>query len=169
MKSTENILYKESQNFTLVNVSSITLTVIFIILYFLTGGIKKIPISIFIFVVVFLLTPIILFFKMDTKLTNEKLKITFGVGLIKKTFKTNSLNFSTVQQSKIPWYYGVGIRIAKDGIVYNSKPGSVIKIQKRDSKKHIYIGTRKQEEFIETCKTIELSKIKKPAHNQGYK
>ncbi len=154
MKSVENLLFEESQNFTLVNVTSLTLTVTFIILYFSTGGIEKIPVSIFILIVLFLLTPLILFFKMQTRLTDEQLKLTFGVGLVKRTFKNNSLNLSRAEQRNIPWYYGVGIRIAKDGMLYNAKSGSVIKIEKKDSGKHIYIGTRRQKEFLEVCKNL---------------
>lgn len=92
---------------------------------------------------------------METKLTYDDLKISYGIGLIKKTFKNDSLNYSNIEKDEIPWYFGVGIRITKDGIIYNAKPGTVIKISKTGSKKHIYIGTKKQEEFFKICKILE--------------
>lgn len=59
---------------------------------------------------------------------------------------------------KSTWFYGVGIRIAKDGTIYNARPGFAIKIPIINSEKHIYIGTKRQNEFIEACKTIELKR-----------
>lgn len=159
MKSTKIIIYEETQKLTLINITFLVLYIALIILYISTKSYEKTPILLFVFILVFSLIPVILFFKMDTKLTNEELIISYGIGIVKKTYKNNTLNYSNIQQEKIPWFLGVGIRIANDGIIYNAQPGTAIKIQKTNSKKHIYIGTKNEIKFTEAFKVFLDSKI----------
>jgi len=138
----EKIKFRETQSFTLINLTFSVLFIGFIMLYFLTNGYNKIPFAIFLIVIAILIVPILLFYRMKTIVTDRKIIISFGIGIIRITFEKKNLDVSNISTYKIPWYYGVGIRIAKDGVIYNASPGKSVKIAKLNSNKYLYIGTK---------------------------
>jgi hypothetical protein len=144
----KNINFKEIQYFNLINITFGILLLAFILAYILTEGYNEIPISIFFLVVLIILIPILLFYRLQLVVTRREIKIKYGIGLIKKTYLKNKLDTSKISITHIPWYYGVGIRIAKDGIIYNANPGKVLKIGRMDSNKYIYFGSNRIEDLI---------------------
>lgn len=81
----------------------------------------------------------LLFFQMSTSVGNEKIKISYGIGLIKK-----SINLDTIEQIDIvrnKWYYGIGIRILTNGWLYNIQGLDAIELKLKKSNSIIRIGT----------------------------
>jgi hypothetical protein len=59
----------------------------------------------------------VLFYGMTTTVDHERIRISYGIGLIRKSFALSRIN--TVQVVSNPWYYGWGIRLIPNGWLYN--------------------------------------------------
>ncbi|ESU27366.1 hypothetical protein FLJC2902T_20710 [Flavobacterium limnosediminis JC2902] len=94
-----------------------------------------------------LLIAVLLFYKMDTRMSDTELSVSFGIGLIKKSWKTNVLDFSVSKNMNAPWYYGIGIRILNDGLLYNAHHGDAIAFFNKETNRFIYIGTKEKANF----------------------
>ena len=82
---------------------------------------------------------LLLFFQMITSIDNEQIRISFGIGLIKKRIAIKNIESVTIVRNK--WYYGVGIRILKNGWLYNIKGLDAVELKMKNSKSIIRIGT----------------------------
>ncbi len=82
---------------------------------------------------------LLLFFQMRTSVDNEKIKISYGIGLIKKTIDIHNIERIEIVRNK--WYYGLGIRIIKNGWLYNIHGLNAIELKLKNSKSIIRIGT----------------------------
>jgi hypothetical protein len=151
----DNILYSETQRCTLFNVTFGIVMLYLLIVCFSVDNYDAISFAVLAGALVILIIPVLLFYRMKTTLTSSKLIISYGVGVVKKKFKTTDLDLSKREISNAPWYYGVGIRFAKDGILYNANPGKVLKIRLLNKERFIYVGTAKSGEFVESCKKIK--------------
>ena len=82
---------------------------------------------------------LLLFFQMRTSVDNEKIRISYGIGLIKKTIDIHNIERIEIVRNK--WYYGLGIRIIKNGWLYNIQGLNAIELKLKNSKSIIRIGT----------------------------
>ncbi len=82
---------------------------------------------------------LLLFFQMRTSVDNEKIRISYGIGLIKKTIDIHNIERIEIVRNK--WYYGLGIRIIKNGWLYNIQGLNAIELKMKNSKSIIRIGT----------------------------
>ena len=82
---------------------------------------------------------LLLFFQMRTSVDNEKIRISYGIGLIKKTIDIHNIERIEIVRNK--WYYGLGIRIIKNGWLYNIHGLNAIELKLKNSKSIIRIGT----------------------------
>ena len=82
---------------------------------------------------------LLLFFQMITSIDNEQIRISFGIGLIKKRIAIKNIESVTIVRNK--WNYGVGIRILKNGWLYNIKGLDAVELKMKNSKSIMRIGT----------------------------
>jgi len=79
------------------------------------------------------------FYGMTIIVTDIRIKIRFGIGLYTK--KIDLATISSVTIEKYPVFYGYGIRMIPDGILYNVNGRYAIRIRFKDKKNVILIGT----------------------------
>lgn len=94
----------------------------------------------------------LLFFKMKTILSDEHIHISYGIGLISKKISMNQLKAVRIVRNK--WYYGLGIRILMNGIMYNIHGLNAVELELKKQTKTIRIGTRDPQKL-----KFELAKI----------
>jgi len=85
-----------------------------------------------------LLICLALFYSLTVTITENFLKIRFGIGVIGKQFPLNEI--SSCQVVKNPWYYGWGIHFTPHGSLYNVSGFYAIEITTKTGKKY-RIGT----------------------------
>lgn len=76
---------------------------------------------------------------MKTSVNSQKIQISYGIGLIKKTIRINEIENIIIVRNK--WYYGIGIRMLKNGWLYNIQGLNAIELKMKNSKSIIRIGT----------------------------
>ena len=89
---------------------------------------------------------LLLFFQMRTSVDNEKIRISYGIGLIKKTIDIHNIERIEIVRNK--WYYGLGIRIIKNGWLYNIHGLNAIELKLKNSKSIIRIGTADKKKLM---------------------
>ena len=67
-------------------------------------------------VLVVLVVVLALFHSLTVIISGEELVVQFGPGAIRRRFKLNEIE--SCQAVKIPWYYGWGIRLTPQGMVF---------------------------------------------------
>jgi len=111
------------------------------------GAVSLIIISLFIFTNFKLLTMIGLiimlialgvFAAMTVKVSDQKMKIQFGLGAIRKEFRIKDIE--TYRVVTHPWYYGWGIRYTPRGWIFRVSGNSGIELQMRSGKLY-QVGT----------------------------
>ena len=118
----------------------VIISIVLITLDVLNVGSKPIPIGFNIALQFLFITIFILFYKLNITITKEFISLKFGIGLIKKQIKISDIDKDKIEESYIPWCYGMGIRVLKNGKIYNTSFGGGIKLQIRD--RVVIIGTR---------------------------
>ena len=110
--------------------------------YFLASDEKTIVIVALVSLILLLF--FFLFYKMEFRFSREELTVKFGIGLIKWHWETKNLDIKAAKFTCIPWYNGIGIRILKDGVLYNAHSGNAIAIYNKVKNRYIYIGTKRK-------------------------
>ncbi|MFK5854785.1 MAG: hypothetical protein QM503_01555 [Bacteroidota bacterium] len=88
---------------------------------------------------IILVVSLILFFQMRTSVDSEKIHISYGIGLINKRILISNIEQVTVVRNS--WYYGFGIRMLKNGWLYNIKGLDAVELKMKNSRSIIRIGT----------------------------
>lgn len=116
--------------------------IIFIVLFIYILNIDKqtMPVPILVILIFVFLFTTSLFYKLSIKLDNEYLIISFGIGLIKKKIKISDIK--DVKKIKTKWHNGWGIRIIKNGILYNIQGLDAVELTFKGKKSIIQIGTK---------------------------
>jgi hypothetical protein len=99
----------------------------------------------FALIVVIMVTVIELFYKMETKIDEHEILITYGIGWIKKTIKLDRI--ATVRVVRNKWYYGLGIRLLPKGTMYNIHGLDAVELYFYDTSRIIRIGTAMPEQL----------------------
>jgi hypothetical protein len=81
----------------------------------------------------------LLFYGMTTKIEDNVLRIYYGIGLIRKTIPLSEVK--TVQVVTTPWYYGWGIRVIPNGMLYNIRGVAAVELSFKDRPGIIRIGS----------------------------
>lgn len=102
----------------------------------------------------------LLFYKLTVKINNDGILLTYGIGLIR--IKLNIHQIESVEITRTPWYYGLGIRISPQGLIYNIQSLNAIKINhsKNGKSKTLFIGSPQPELVL---KAIEENLTNKDA------
>jgi len=135
-----------------------------ILSYYYQWGDKPLDSTVFLIILSLLALCLLLFFKMQTIVDNDCIKIFFGIGLICK--KINIKNIKHLEPVRNKWFYGWGIRMLKNGWLYNIKGLKAVELKFNDRKSVIRIGTKNPEKIIsaielciETIKRKQKNKI----------
>jgi hypothetical protein len=83
----------------------------------------------------------VLFYGLTTKITSDTITVLFGIGLIRKRIKLDRVRSVTTVKS--PWYYGWGIRIIPNGMLFNISGTDGIELKFNDTNRIIRIGSKK--------------------------
>ena len=73
----------------------------------------------------------ILFYGLTTRLTNDILSVSFGIGIIKK--KISIKRIAGVQETQNNILYGWGLRFIPNGIMYNISGSAAVELKFNDS------------------------------------
>ena len=109
-----------------------------------THPIPKTPFLVMEGLFIFLLA---MFYRMVIRIEEGVIKIIYGIGLIRIKIKPES--DLSVEVFKVPWYWGMGIRMTPKGWLYslNSLRSVLIKFNKKGKKKSVLIGTPDPEQL----------------------
>lgn len=155
MQKNNKIIYSENQYSYLIIIPMILIILSLIIMDYFNLGDKPIPSSITFLSILFFSTLIGLFYKMSTKICCDRIEIQFGIGVIKKHILISKIDFKSIEKFKIKWYHGMGIRLLKDGWLYNVKTGTAIKFS--TPQKSFAIGTNNYKKIFEVLKGLKLT------------
>jgi hypothetical protein len=79
------------------------------------------------------------FYGMTVIVTDKQIKIKFGIGIYTK--KIDLSGVSSVNIQKYPVYYGYGVRMLSNGLLYNVSGRHAVEIKLKNKKNVIQIGT----------------------------
>ena len=96
-------------------------------------------------IAVLLLGILALFYNLTVEIDDEHLRISFGIGLIRKRFPLDQID--TCRPVSNPWIYGWGIRLTPHGWLYNVSGQEAVEL-KMKSGKTCRIGTDEPEVLI---------------------
>ena len=88
--------------------------------------------------------------------TEKQIKIRFGIGFYTKIIDLSDI--SSVNITKYPVYFGYGIRLLSNGLLYNVSGRHAIEIKLKNKKNIIQIGSNdwiRLKETIERCINIK--------------
>jgi len=123
----------------------ITIVVVFLmiiwiyILYSNQSGNKPVSLTLMLVLDSILICIILLFYGLKITLTDEVLKLSFGLGLIRK--KINLKNIKSTRVVRNPWYYGLGIKLIPNGLLYNVYGLNAVELTFINERKIIRIGS----------------------------
>jgi hypothetical protein len=120
----------------------ITIPLQFIITYLYWNDLGDRPLSHFGFgmtTIVFILI-YLTFYGMTTKVTDDTILVTFGIGFVRKRIAIKRIK--NIEVVKTRWYYGYGIRYIPEGMLYNISGNSAVELNLSDSERVIRIGTK---------------------------
>ena len=137
--------YTERQIGWTVIVPVLGILVLLLIFYIKQWGNNPISYSGILIISLLFIICLLLFFQMRTSVDNEKIRISYGIGLIKKTIDIHNIERIEIVRNK--WYYGLGIRIIKNGWLYNIHGLNAIELKLKNSKSIIRIGTADNEKL----------------------
>jgi len=81
-----------------------------------------------------------LFYGMTIRITDESIRLSFGIGLIRKTIQLSQI--VTLETVKNPWYFGWGIRLIPNGMLYNISGTAAIELKVKHTNRVFRIGAK---------------------------
>lgn len=96
------------------------------------------------------------FYGMTVIVNDTRIIIRFGIGLFSK--KIDLSNVRSVRVITYPVYYGYGIRIIPNGILYNVSGNNALEVRFRNKSSVIQIGTADCDNFINAVETSLASR-----------
>jgi hypothetical protein len=80
------------------------------------------------------------FFGITIIVTDKQIKIKFGIGFYTKKIDLSNVKSVSIQTS--PFYYGYGIRIIPNGLLYKVNGRHAVELKLKNKKNVIQIGTK---------------------------
>jgi hypothetical protein len=119
------------------------------VLFFIVFETKFISLSLSTFLIVIILCVIasLLFYQLRVTVFDKTLTLIYGIGLIR--IKKEIDKFQSIEVIKIPWYYGILIRITSEGMLFNIQgfKGVRITYMENGNKKSFMVGTPEPEKL----------------------
>jgi hypothetical protein len=103
-------------------------------------------------VLVVLAVILVLFHSLTVVISEDELLVQFGSGVIRKRFKLNEIE--SCQTVRIPWYYGWGIRMTPQGMVFRVSGFRAVQIRLTTGKEFL-IGTDAPQELEEAIRQAQ--------------
>ena len=100
-------------------------------------------------VLVVLVVVLALFHSLTVIISGEELVVQFGPGAIRRRFKLNEIE--SCQVVRIPWYYGWGIRLTPQGMVFRVSGFHAVQIRLNTGREFV-IGTDVPQELEEAIR-----------------
>ena len=94
---------------------------------------------------VILLLCIFLFWALTVEVTEDKLVVSFGSGVIRKGFRLEDIHGARTVRN--PWYYGWGIRLTPHGWLFNVSGFDAVELELRNNRK-FRIGTDDPQQLL---------------------
>jgi len=107
--------------------------------YFYQWGTSPVSLTGYILLSIIFLACLLLFFRMKTVLSDDHINISYGIGLIKKRILLERVEAVSVVRNR--WYYGLGIKIIKNGTLYNIHGLNAVELDIKKQKTIIRIGS----------------------------
>jgi len=108
--------------------------------YIFQTGTNPLPLIPFILIMGILLIVNLLFYRLRVIVLEDKIFISFGIGLIWKLIEIKSIE--QIEAVKNPIYYGWGIRLIPNGTLYNIAGRKAIELHFKNSGRVIRIGSK---------------------------
>jgi hypothetical protein len=102
-----------------------------------------------------LLLTLAAFYKLTIKINNRVLRISFGVGIVRKEVQLTEID--TYEPVRIRWWYGWGIHITPYGWLYNVSGWDAVAIKLRNGRKFA-IGTDDPQRLVEAIRRFASAK-----------
>ncbi|WP_375238717.1 hypothetical protein [Aurantibacter sp.] len=131
--------YKKTEFGVLLNIALGLISIITIGFFLFQIGSNPIPLIPVLGLTGLFLLIILSFYKLTITIDDKKIEAKFGIGLIKRSLLLSEIDYSTIEEIKVPATYGIGIRITPHGTLYNVKIGNAIKIKSHN--KTFFVGT----------------------------
>jgi hypothetical protein len=96
-----------------------------------------------------LLLSLAAFYKLTIKIDDHVLRISFGVGAIRKQVQLTAID--TYEPVRIRWWYGWGIHLTPYGWLYNVSGWDAVAIKLRNGKKFA-VGTEEPQALVEAIR-----------------
>jgi len=86
-------------------------------------------------------------YKLTVEVTGSTLRLTYGFGLINLNFEIDELEETEI--IRVPWYYGIGIRITPKGMLYSIHGWKALRIKykSKGKSKTVMVGTAEPEQL----------------------
>ncbi|MGC3943739.1 MAG: hypothetical protein QM762_04225 [Chryseolinea sp.] len=154
--------FKEFQFATIIFAILIPIHIFITYAYLMQMGTHPMPASAFVLVNVSFVLVYILFYGMTTVVDQDRVRLIFGVGLIHITVKLSDVQ--SVEVVSNPWYYGWGIRLIPNGMLYNVKGKDGVEVRLKNTARIIRIGSTHasalKDAIQHSAKSFELSTFK---------
>jgi hypothetical protein len=114
-----------------------------LMIYLYVNGLGDRPFTpgLFILVSAVMVIACLLFSSMTTTVSDEKVVVSFGIGLIRKRIPLSRIMGAETVRS--PLYYGWGIRLIPNGMMYNISGSYAVELTFNDSDRIFRIGSKK--------------------------
>jgi hypothetical protein len=132
--------YKEFTFGWLIFLAVIPIHILLTYLHINNIGDRPIGTNPFILITLMFILICLLFYGLTTKITSDAITVSFGIGLIRKRIQLQRIRSVTTVKS--PWYYGWGIRLIPNGLLYNISGSDGVELRFHDTNRIIRIGTK---------------------------
>ena len=87
----------------------------------------------------------LMLYKLTVEVKGTTLRLSYGIGLISLKFNIDELEETEI--IRVPWYYGVGIRITPKGMLYSIHGWKALQInfKSKGKSKRVMVGTAEPE------------------------
>jgi hypothetical protein len=139
--------YSKKQTGWIIIIAMIILLVLTGMFYGLAPSSEEINMSALITLIITLSAILLFFYQLRINISNSKIQLVYGIGLIRFNFKVDKL--ISAEATKTPWYLGLGIRFSTNGMIYNINTLKAVRVQiiQNGKQKSFFIGTPNPEEL----------------------
>jgi hypothetical protein len=132
--------YKEFQFSWLIFFCMVPAEILMIYLFVFQIGDHPMDTVIFLFISALILLSYACFYGMTTLVADQWIQISFGIGLIRKNIKIETIE--AIDTVTNPWYYGWGIRFIPHGMLFNIGGWEAVELKFKGEKRIIRIGSK---------------------------
>ena len=122
--------------------------------YFYQAGSKPLPLVPYLILMLVFIVVLLMFYKLTITIDKEKITAIFGIGWLKKSMDIKDID--TIEEYKISWYTGIGVRLTPKGWLWNVKMGKAILIQNKSKTQTFLVGTDEVDEIKRIINKLPL-------------